>query len=82
MGSTEEERRERVEPGHRVLTRTEAAKWLRFSVRTLDALVKQGAIRCKREGRRVLFLVEWLVDYMRRERGEVKGRECDGQSVS
>ena len=49
------------EIGQEVLTRDEAARWLRVSLRSFDSLVKSGAIRTVQvTPGRVVFRVEEL----------------------
>jgi excisionase family DNA binding protein len=47
--------------------RTEAARLLSISLRTLDSLLGRGELRGRRVGRRVLFPVEELQRFLKRD---------------
>ncbi len=47
--------------------RTEAARLLSISLRTLDSLLARGELRGRRIGRRVLFPVEELQHFLKRD---------------
>ena len=49
-----------------VLTVLEAARFLRIGKRTLQELTRRGEIQCIRIGRRVLYLVRVLEEYLER----------------
>jgi excisionase family DNA binding protein len=49
------------------VSRFEAAKMLSISLRTLDALLARGELRGKRVGRRILFPLEELDRFLKRD---------------
>ncbi len=51
-----------------LLTREEAANWLRISTRTLDDMAEAGEIKPVRVRGRVLYHVDTLEAYIRREK--------------
>ena len=58
------------------VNRFEAARLLSISLRTLDTLLAYGQLRGRRVGRRVLFPVEELERFLKRDhptQGEAKG---------
>lgn len=50
-----------------VLTVSEAARFLRIGKRTLQMLTKRGEIRCRKMGRRVVYLLRVLRAYLEDE---------------
>lgn len=62
---------ERHSPDTPLLTREEAAKYLRISVRTLLALTRRGRLPVvSLSGRRIAYLREDLDRFIRESRGE------------
>jgi excisionase family DNA binding protein len=49
------------------VNRFEAARLLSISLRTLDSLLARGELRARRVGRRVVFPVEELQRFLRRD---------------
>ncbi|MBZ5643433.1 MAG: helix-turn-helix domain-containing protein [Acidobacteriia bacterium] len=49
------------------VSRFEAAKMLSISLRTLDSLLARGELRGKRVGRRILFPLEELYRFLKRD---------------
>lgn len=50
--------------------RSEASQMLRISLRKLDYLVKDGTISCRKIGRRVLFALEDIRQFIERMKPE------------
>jgi hypothetical protein len=48
-----------------IYTRREAAAALEMGEDRFSALVAEGAVRCRRDGQRLLFLGEWLLAWVR-----------------
>ncbi len=57
-----------VPPQTRVLTQSEAAEYLRVSVKTLQRETRAGRVPASRIGRRLLYTVDDLDEYLRRMR--------------
>lgn len=49
------------------MTVSEAARFLRIGKRTLQMLTKRGEIRCRKMGRRVVYLLRVLRAYLEDE---------------
>jgi excisionase family DNA binding protein len=65
------------------VNRFEAARMLSISLRTLDALLAQGELRGRRVGRRVVFPIEELQRFLRKDHALAeRSPQADSQSNS
>lgn len=56
-----------MQPDKLAVSRFEAARLLSISLRTLDSLLARGELRGRRVGRRIVFPVEELHRFLRRD---------------